>query len=106
MQLLAFFNFSPGDMIIIAVVAVLLFGDRLPQVMRSVGQGMSEFKKGMRGIEEQIEAATNAKPTSRVAEIEDREEPIAPRFDPPPSAPREVKAPEHLTAQPSESAKV
>ena len=57
MPLLASF-LSPMDMAIIAVLAVLLFGDRLPQVMRALGQGVTEFKKGMREIEDQIESAT------------------------------------------------
>jgi sec-independent protein translocase protein TatA len=42
------FGIGPGEMIFILVIVLLLFGSRLPQTMRSLGQGMSEFKKGMR----------------------------------------------------------
>ena len=44
----------PGtfDMLIIAVIILLLFGNRLPSVMRSLGQGVTEFKKGIEGMED------------------------------------------------------
>ena len=49
----------PGhlEMLIIAGIALLLFGHRLPSVMRSLGRGVVEFKKGVQGIEEDLDAA-------------------------------------------------
>ena len=44
--------FSPQDMLIIGFIALLLFGSRLPSVMRSLGQGVTEFKKGLEGAPE------------------------------------------------------
>ena len=38
--------------VIIAIVVLLFFGNRLPSVMRSLGQGVVEFKKGLQGIED------------------------------------------------------
>ena len=38
---------------IILIVALLLFGNRLPSVMRSLGKGVTEFKKGLEGVEEE-----------------------------------------------------
>ena len=32
---------------------LILFGSRLPSVMRSLGQGVVEFKKGVQGIEDE-----------------------------------------------------
>jgi sec-independent protein translocase protein TatA len=82
---------GPSHMLVVAIIALLLFGDRLPEVMRSLGQGIVEFKKGMRGIENAIESAAtssiNRTSTPR-NEIDDREEITAPRFQPPTSAPR------------------
>jgi sec-independent protein translocase protein TatA len=77
------------DMLIIGVIAVLLFGKRLPEVGRSVGKGLLEFKKGLRGIEEELHKATYAvesSPSRSSAgdEAEDREEATAPKFEPPP----------------------
>jgi sec-independent protein translocase protein TatA len=40
---------GPVGLIIIVVIAVLLFGNRLPEIARSVGKGISEFKKGFKG---------------------------------------------------------
>jgi sec-independent protein translocase protein TatA len=40
------------EMVIIGMVMLLLFGNRLPSVMRSLGVGITEFKKGIRGEDE------------------------------------------------------
>ncbi|MGB6042922.1 MAG: twin-arginine translocase TatA/TatE family subunit [Pirellulales bacterium] len=52
--------FSPGPMelMIIAGIFLLLFGNRLPSVMRSMGRGIVEFKKGVQGIEDDVENAS------------------------------------------------
>ena len=88
---------SPSHVLIVAVIAVLLFGDRLPEVMRSVGRGVSEFKKGMRGIENSIDAAIGLMPATCQSHQDqndrDREVISAPRFDPPTSEPRAEAAP-------------
>jgi len=34
-------------LLVVGIVALLLFGNRLPSAMRSLGQGVSEFKKGL-----------------------------------------------------------
>lgn len=59
--LFAFFTGMPGyvELIIIAMIALLLFGNRLPSVMRSMGQGITEFKKGVKGIEDEVSNAGN-----------------------------------------------
>ncbi|WP_238476525.1 Sec-independent protein translocase subunit TatA/TatB [Bythopirellula goksoeyrii] len=45
--------FTPGiwQALIVAMIVLLLFGTRLPSVMRSLGEGITEFKKGMKGTE-------------------------------------------------------
>jgi len=56
--------------ILVAVVALLLFGKRLPEVGRSLGKGIIEFKKGLAGIEEDVnQSVTQAttKPNSQTA---------------------------------------
>lgn len=40
--------------LVVMVIVLLLFGNRLPSVMRSLGRGVVEFKKGMEGIEEEL----------------------------------------------------
>jgi sec-independent protein translocase protein TatA len=50
----ALFAFGLGglEIVVIALVILLLFGNRLPGLMRSLGQGVVEFKKGVSGIDE------------------------------------------------------
>lgn len=50
----ALFALIPGgyDLLIILIIVLVLFGNRLPSVMRSLGQGVTEFKKGVAGIED------------------------------------------------------
>ncbi len=58
---LAFFAGVPGwaEMLIIAAVGLLIFGRRLPEVGRSLGKGIVEFKRGLRGIEDEVEDAVD-----------------------------------------------
>jgi sec-independent protein translocase protein TatA len=47
----------PGvtEWIIIGAIGLLIFGKRLPEVGRSLGKGIVEFKKGLKGIDEELE---------------------------------------------------
>jgi sec-independent protein translocase protein TatA len=63
---------SPTTMIIIAAIAFLLFGNRLPSVMRSLGRSVTEFKKGVAGIEDDINEAVNK--AEKPVESSDRHE--------------------------------
>jgi sec-independent protein translocase protein TatA len=47
MSLLAFMGIGTTELIIIMVVILVLFGHRLPSVMRSMGRGIKEFKEGI-----------------------------------------------------------
>ncbi len=68
---------GPMDLIIIALVVLLLFGNRLPSVMRSLGRGVVEFKKGVSGVEDEIEEAVRAQPPKKTEVIEE-----APKAEP------------------------
>jgi len=52
----------PGgyEFLVVAFVALLIFGNRLPSVMKSLGKSVTEFKKGVAGIEDDIDAAATA----------------------------------------------
>ena len=51
----------PGlpEWIIIGAIGLLLFGKRLPEVGKSLGKGIVEFKKGLKGIEDDIDEGTH-----------------------------------------------
>ena len=62
-NLLALGGLSPMELIIIVGVIVLLFGSsKIPQLMRGVGSGINEFKKGLKEGEQQAAADAAAKP--------------------------------------------
>lgn len=69
------FNLGFGEIAVLLLLGVLLFGRKLPEVGRYLGKGIVEFKRGMSGIEEQIEG------TVQKQEI----------------APEPVKAPQRMT---------
>jgi len=47
-SVLALFGLGPWEMALVFGVIVLLFGaSRIPAMMRSLGKGVTEFKKGM-----------------------------------------------------------
>ena len=56
---------SPMHLLIIAVVILVLFGGRkIPEVMRGLGQGVREFKDGMRGDQPNQSNTTNTTNTT------------------------------------------
>lgn len=83
------------EMIVVGIIALLLFGKKLPEVARSLGKGVVEFKKGLRGIEEDVDnniyssrndsfsSSSNARPAPQDESVETS----APKFEPPKSEP-------------------
>lgn len=58
-MLLSILLFALGmpEIILIALVALLFFGGKkIPELMRGLGKGVSEFKKGVKDIEEDIKS--------------------------------------------------
>ncbi|HEY1784069.1 MAG TPA: twin-arginine translocase TatA/TatE family subunit, partial [Pirellulales bacterium] len=96
------FGLGPVEMLIVGVIAVLLFGNRLPEVGRSLGKGLIEFKKGLRDIQSEVNLAdTAASSPSRVSHhnpIDETDEATAPKFVPP------TREPVATTTAPSDTA--
>ena len=58
-HMLAIFGLPGGaEWIAIGLVALLIFGRRLPDVARSVGRSIVEFKKGLRDVKENVKDAS------------------------------------------------
>ena len=53
---------GPFEWIIIAGLGLLIFGKRLPEVGKSLGKGIVEFKKGLKGVEDEIEQVDTERP--------------------------------------------
>jgi sec-independent protein translocase protein TatA len=61
-QLLFLGSLGSQEIIIIALVILLLFGGKkIPELMRGLGKGVSQFKKGMKDIEDEINAEPEKK---------------------------------------------
>ena len=88
------FGIGTSELMILFVIALLLFGKRLPDVARTLGKGMMEFKKGLYDIQGDVLSAGNSRPVSspqsRPIPADTREEAIAPKFEPPKFEPSEV----------------
>ena len=50
-SLLAFSMPSGMEWLVVLAIGLLLFGKRLPEVGRSLGQGINEFKKGLKDVD-------------------------------------------------------
>jgi sec-independent protein translocase protein TatA len=79
------FGIGPMEMLVVGIVAVLLFGNRLPEVARSLGKSLNEFKKGMQEFEHEVKTSIYSDPPSRMT-YQDRIPSSAPQPDPTPPA--------------------
>ncbi len=108
-----FDGLSPVTVIFLGAIAVLLFGEHLPEVARTFGKKFADFRKNIQSIQDEIRSAATAAtseissafdinvPSAGVASSsptdtsplkrrsrtsdEDYEEATAPKFVPPPS---------------------
>ena len=48
-------NIGTGEIIVIAVVVLLLFGgNKIPELMKSIGKGVRSFRDGVKDVEDEI----------------------------------------------------
>jgi sec-independent protein translocase protein TatA len=76
------FGIGTTEMVVFGIIAVILFGGRLPSVARSLGKSIVEFKKGMSDLEQEVKSSVYSEPAGHVA-YSDHNEPTSPRFEPP-----------------------
>jgi sec-independent protein translocase protein TatA len=61
-SLLAFWSPGPSEMMVLAAVALLLYGGKLPEVARSWGKSFAEFRRGLSGIQSELNEAIYHEP--------------------------------------------
>ncbi len=99
-SLFAFFgSLGTQEMLVLLILGVLLFGRKLPEVGRYLGKGIVEFKKGIRGLEDEIDTSSAAAPAQNPALIEQPRPPqrvmtTAPKFE---DSPTNVTTPPGIT---------
>ncbi|MEX2174047.1 MAG: twin-arginine translocase TatA/TatE family subunit [Pirellulaceae bacterium] len=89
------FGLSFQELIIVAVVAILLFGKNLPDMAKKFGGMYREFRKGLDDLRSQVDFTDtfNSAPSKPKAarktysDYDDFDEVSAPKFEPPPAAP-------------------
>lgn len=90
---------SVQELVIVGVVAVLLFGKDLPNVMKKLGGMYREFRKSLDDLRSQVDfsdtfnsAPARTKPRRTHSDYDDLDEVTAPKFEPPPAAPEQQEA--------------
>ena len=84
--LFGFFNLGGPEMILLLIIGVLLFGRKLPEVGRYLGKGIVEFKKGIRGLEDEVDPSSASPPRQDPVAFEQPRPPqrvatTAPKFE-------------------------
>lgn len=63
--ILAIFNIGMPELIILGLLGLLIFGKRLPEVGKSLGKGIVEFKRGLAGMEDDVDRAARPRNEDR-----------------------------------------
>ncbi len=87
------FGMGPPELMVIGVLAIVLFGGKLPEVARSLGGSYREFRRGLNDVQQQFRMAEyeakrvltvdEQKQSSKAEDDDESSSPSAPKFTPP-----------------------
>lgn len=61
-------NLGPGEILLILVAALILFGPaKLPELGKSLGKGIREFRRGTQGLKDELEGSLKEEPARPAA---------------------------------------
>lgn len=86
---------SPMELVIVGIVAIMLFGQKLPDMMKTFGKTYRDFRNGLSELQSQVNLTdthatssySNSSKRPAPKAYQDYEEPSAPKFEPPPIDP-------------------
>jgi len=78
------FGLGMQEILLLLLLGVLLFGRKLPDIGRSLGKTVIEFKKGFAGMEDEINSAASSRPAIEPEPVRPPQRvttPSAPKFE-------------------------
>ena len=92
------FGLTFQEMLVVGIIAIVLFGSKLPEVAKMLGQHYARFRKTLTDMQAQVNlheiydprptpSSYTTRSRSSYSSFDDSDEPSAPRFEPPPSEP-------------------
>jgi sec-independent protein translocase protein TatA len=99
------FGLTFQEMLVVGIIAIVLFGSKLPEVAKMLGQHYARFRKSLSDLQSQVNlheiydprptsSSYSSKPTSSYSSFDDYDEATAPRFEPPPAEPESGPSPD------------
>jgi len=105
------FGMGMQEVLVIGIIAVLLFGRKLPEVAKSLGASYREFRKGLADLQSQIDfndtssysssssSNSSSYTESSYGDFDDYDEVTAPKFEPPAAEPQQAEMAESGSAE-------
>jgi sec-independent protein translocase protein TatA len=95
------FGLTFQEVLVIGIIAIVLFGSKLPEVAKMLGGHYARFRKSLADLQSQVNLheiydprptsssySSSRKSSSSYSSFDDHDEATAPRFEPPPAEPQ------------------